>query len=313
MTRAKVMVLLAIALAGCGGNGLDEERRGDLVYASGGEGPGHVTVIRPENAQEPLPVVLFLHGWGATQPRFYGPWLEHLARAGNAVIYPRYQDSFAEPPTQVLGNVLVGMRTALEHADVDAASLVVAGHSAGGALAADYAAVARRVGLPPPRAVLSIYPGRAFRGIRAAIPAAGPVPGGAELVVLSGSDDNVVDPRDARAIYSTAETEDRELDVITVRGASDHIGPQRATPVARREFWRRLDALITRARASSARRAAWRRSRHRGRRARRAAPRAGGGRRTGAASSRRGSSRRRARRAGSRARRRSRPPRRRAG
>jgi predicted esterase len=313
MRRAAAALLLTLVLAGCGGDGLSEQRRGDLVYATGGEGAGRVTVIRPAAADGPLPVVLFLHGWGATEPHLYGPWLEHLARAGSAVIYPRYQDSFAEPPTQVLGNALVGVRTALEHTDVDTSSLVVAGHSAGGALAADYAAVARRVGLPVPRAAMSIYPGRAFRGIRAAIPGAGPVPAGTELLVLTGTDDAVVDPRDARTIYRTAATAQRALETIATPGASDHIGPQRATAVARREFWRRLDALITRARASAQRRAAWRRSRRRGRRARRAAPRAGGGRRRGAASSLRGSSRRRARRAAARARRRSRPPRRRAG
>jgi dienelactone hydrolase len=281
--RRAALLLLAL-LAGCGGGGgLDEQRRGDLVYATGGEGPGRVTVIRPADAEEPLPVVLFLHGWGATEPHFYGAWVEHLARAGNAVIYPRYQDSFAEPPRQVLGNALVGIRTALEHTDVDEASLVAAGHSAGGGLAADYAAVARRVGLPPPRAVMSIYPGRAFRGIRAAIPGAGPVPAGTELVVLTGADDTVVDPQDARTIFRDAATERRSLETIAERGASDHIGPQRDSAVARRVFWRRLDALITRARAPSQRRAAWRRSRRRCRRARRAAPRAGGGRRTGAA------------------------------
>jgi alpha-beta hydrolase superfamily lysophospholipase len=148
----------------------------------------------------------------------------------------------------VLGNALVGIRTALEHADVDAASLVVAGHSAGGALAADYAAVARRVGLPPPRAVMSIYPGRSFRGIRAAIPAAGAVPAGAELVVLRGSEDTIVDPRDARAIYRTAATTERSLETVDTPGARDHIGPQRSTPVARRVFWERLDALLAEAR-----------------------------------------------------------------
>jgi predicted esterase len=283
MRRAAALLLLALA-AGCGGgDGLAEERRGDLVYATGGDGPGRVTVIRPAAAEAPLPVVLFLHGWGATEPHFYGAWIEHLARAGNAVVYPRYQESFAEPPRQVLGNALVGIRTALEHTDVDTDSLVVAGHSAGGGLAADYAAVARRVGLPPPLAVMSMYPGRAFRGIRAAIPGAGPVPSGTELVVLTGADDRVVDPADARAIYRTAETTARRLETISERGASDHIGPQRDTAVARRVFWRRLDALITRARAPSQRRAAWRRSRRRCRRARRAGSRAGGDRRTGAA------------------------------
>ena len=250
MSRA-VAALLATAmlLGGCaGGGGLREETRGDLVYATGGEGPARVTVIRPARAEGPLPLVIFLHGWGATEPRFYGPWLEHLARAGNAVVFPRYQDSFAEPPTQVLGNALVGVRTALEHSDVDASTLVVAGHSAGGGLAADYAALAPRVGLPRARAVLSIYPGRAFRGIDARIPAAGPVPAGTALLVLTGADDTVVDARDARALYRGAETADRTLETITARGASDHIGPQRATPVARRTFWTRLDALLARAR-----------------------------------------------------------------
>ena len=130
-----------------------------------------MTIIRPEGLDEDVPVVLFLHGWGATgAARATGPWLEHLARAGNAVIYPRYQDSFAEPPAQVLGNVVLGVRAALRRLDEDPRSLVVAGHSAGGALAADYAAVARSVGLPAPRAVFAAYPGRRFAGARVGIP-----------------------------------------------------------------------------------------------------------------------------------------------
>jgi pimeloyl-ACP methyl ester carboxylesterase len=244
-------VLLTVLAAGCGGGGLVAERRGDLVYAAGGEGPGRVTVVRPAAADGPLPLVLFLHGWGATEPRFYAPWLEHLARAGNAVIYPRYQDSFAEPPTQVLGNVLVGVREALEDLDADLGSLVVAGHSAGGALAADYAAIAGGVGLPEPRAVLSVYPGRSLRGLRFAIPAIDPgrIPEETRLVVLSGAEDTVVDPRDARAIYEGADgVASRRLEVIRRRGASDHLAPQRASRTSRETFWTRLDALIAAAR-----------------------------------------------------------------
>ena len=242
-------MVLALVIAGCGdGGGLAEARRGDLVYATGGKGPGRVTVIRRADADGALPVVLFLHGWGATEPRFYRGWVEHLAREGNAVIYPRYQDSVAEPPTQVLGNALVGVRIALGELDEDPDSLVVAGHSAGGALAADYAAIARRTGLPVPRAVFSVYPGRAFRGIPFAIPAAGPVPEGVALRVLTGADDRVVDPRDAEAIYARAASADRRLVTIRAPGASDHLGPQRDTAVSRAVFWRRLDALIAQAR-----------------------------------------------------------------
>jgi pimeloyl-ACP methyl ester carboxylesterase len=242
--------LLAALLASCGGAGLENERHGELVYLRGGEGPGRVTVVQRAGAEGPLPIVLFLHGWGATEPRFYAPWIAHLARAGNAVVYPRYQDSIAEPPPQVLGNVLVGMREALGKIDADLDSLVVVGHSAGGALASDYAAIADSVGLPVPRAVLSIYPGRAFRGIRFALPAVDPsrIPAGTRLSVLSGADDGVVDPRDARAIYDGADRARRRFTVVRTPGASDHLAPQRDTAVARRVFWRRLDALIAAAR-----------------------------------------------------------------
>ena len=249
--RARALAaVLAALLASCGGAGLETEPRGELVYLHGGEGPGRVTVVRRAGAEGPLPLVLFLHGWGATEPRFYAPWIEHLARAGNAVVYPRYQDSIAEPPPQVLGNVLVGMREALGTIDADLDSLVVVGHSAGGALASDYAAIADSVGLPVPRAVLSIYPGRAFRGIRFAIPAIDPgrIPAETRLVVLSGAHDGVVDPRDARAIYDGADRARRRFAVIRAPGASDHLAPQRDTAVTQRVFWRRLDALIAEAR-----------------------------------------------------------------
>ena len=243
--------LAALALvAGCGDDsgGLRQVTRGDLIYASGGEGAGRVTVIRRADAKPPFPAVIFLHGWGATEPRFYGPWVEHLARAGNAVVYPRYQQSVAEPPAQVLGNAQAGIRLAFDELDLRRDGLVVAGHSAGGALAADYAAIAARADLPPPRAVLSIYPGRSFRGIDVGIPSAGPVPAGVTLRVLTGAQDRVVDPRDAQAIVRDARTGDRRLSLIRAAGAADHLGPQRDTPIARRTFWARLDRMIAAAR-----------------------------------------------------------------
>jgi poly(3-hydroxybutyrate) depolymerase len=234
-TLALLLAAAALLAGGCG----EEE----LVTARLGEGATAVTILRPEGLERDVPIVLFLHGWGATELRSYRPWLEHLARAGNAVIYPRYQDSLAEPPAQVLGNVVLGVRAALARLDEDPRSLVVAGHSAGGALAADYAAVARSVGLPAPRAVLAAYPGRRFRGARFGIPSAGEIPRGIEVLALQGADDRVVDQSAARAIGARG-----RLLVIRAAGARDHLAPQRGTPVSRREFWDRLDALIDDAR-----------------------------------------------------------------
>ena len=102
---AAALVVAVLFAAGCGGSGGAPK----LLTETVGSGPQTTTIIRPD-VDRKLPVVLFLHGWGGNRPRYYRPWLEHLAREGNAVIYPRYQDSVVEPPPQVLGNVLAGIR-----------------------------------------------------------------------------------------------------------------------------------------------------------------------------------------------------------
>ena len=235
-------MLLAASLAGCGGN--DDGSR--LVTETVGRGSQTATIVRPD-VDRRLPVVLFLHGWGATRPRFYRPWLDHLAREGNAVIYPRYQDSFVDEPAEVLGNALAGTRMALAAIDEQPGSLVVAGHSAGGALAADYAAIARTGGLPEPVAVFSAYPGRTLSRVRVGIPEIDPsrIPSSTEVVALAGTNDRVVGQRVARRI---ARATGGRLVVVDDPRVSDHLGPQRADAASRRTFWARLDALIRRAR-----------------------------------------------------------------
>ena len=243
--RRSVAALLTAALlaAGCGGDGGDPPR---LVTETVGRGPQTATIVRPD-VDGRVPVVLFLHGWGATLPRFYRPWIDHLAAAGNAVIYPRYQDSFVDEPSQVLGNALAGVRLALQRIDEEPGSLVVAGHSAGGALAADLAAIARTARLPVPVAVFSAYPGRALRRVNVGIPEINParIPPSTEVVALAGANDRVVGQRVARRI---ARATGGRLIVVDDPRAADHLGPLRDDAGARGEFWRRLDALIAQAR-----------------------------------------------------------------
>ena len=237
--RLAVLAALVVALAGCGESGA-------LVEETVGRGPLTTTILRPGDLDEPMPVVLFLHGWGATQPESYRPWLEHLARRGNAVLYPRYQDSVVTPPAQTLGNALAGVRLALEQIEEDRDTLVVAGHSAGGALAADYAAIAGRVDLPVPRAVYSAYPGRSLRGVAASIPEVGGIPPGVPVVAVGSEADQVVGTGFARRIASSAP--DGRYEEVRDAAVRDHLGPQRDAPRSREVFWARLDRLIADAR-----------------------------------------------------------------
>jgi len=242
--RAAALLLLLLLPDGCGG--ADPPR---LLTETVGRGPQAATIIRPDSEGR-LPVVLFLHGWGATRPQAYRPWLDHLARAGNAVVYPRYQDSFLEPPPQVLGNVLAGLRLALGRVDEQPGSLVVAGHSAGGALAADYAAIARSAHLPAPVAVFSAYPGRRLERVPFGLPEIDPrrIPAATRLVALAGARDRVVGTRPARRLARLAGARRRSFVLVDDPAAADHLGPQRADAAARREFWAPLDRLISAAR-----------------------------------------------------------------
>jgi len=254
-----------LLITACGG--IEGPKRAPVPPASetGPNPPGIVTerfgrgaqatfVIRPDT-DGPHPTVLFLHGWGATLPPNYRPWLDHLARRGNAVLYPRYQESFLSPPDQVLGNVIAGVRLALRGAGprLRTDGLVVVGHSAGGALSADYAAVARSARLPVPEAILALYPGRTLRGAGAGIPevAPGRIPSTTRVVALAGADDSTVGTRPARRIVAAATSVPRArrtYELIRAPAVADHLGPQRADAASRRTFWRRLDALIEQAR-----------------------------------------------------------------
>src|SRR4051794_8143002 len=46
-----------------------------------GEGPRSYWLFEPaEPKPERAPVVVFLHGWFAVNPAFYGAWIDHLVR-----------------------------------------------------------------------------------------------------------------------------------------------------------------------------------------------------------------------------------------
>lgn len=258
---AALLAAVVLAVAGCGGGGghrsttttpaapaaVPDRHADGVTFHRLGSGTGSVWVVRPDAAGDrPLPVVLFVHGWTAADPRIYGAWIVHLAREGREVVFPVYQVLPYVEPAQAFGAMVVGIRRAL--ADPARPVLrdgwVAAGHSAGGALVADYASAARRLGLPVPRAILSVYPGRAIPGIPLRLPEVDPrgVPAGIRVEALAGDDDQTVGTSWARRIARTAA--DGTFHLVTDDAVDDHIAPIRTTETARRTFWAPLDRLI---------------------------------------------------------------------
>jgi acetyl esterase/lipase len=214
-----------------------------------GSGAASATIMRPAGVTGPQPTVILLHGW-LLAPADYAAWSRHLAFARNTVILPQYQEGSVTAPSDVLEAVVAGLRAALERVEVAPGTLVVAGHSAGGELAADLSAVAESEGLPAPLAIFSVYPGRALRGYPGGIPAADPadIPSGTRLVVLASAADTVVGEGPAKQL-AAAPTQLpaslRRLRSVSIPGAGDHYAPTRPDPAARKAFWRPLDRLIS--------------------------------------------------------------------
>ena len=115
-----------------------------------GQGPRSYFIFEPEKPKPEgkAPVVVFLHGWFAVNPGFYGAWIDHLVRDGRIVIFPRYQNDVGTMPQDFLPNALAAIRDALGvlhdgvgHVRPDPGRFALIGHSAGANLAAQVAAV----------------------------------------------------------------------------------------------------------------------------------------------------------------------------
>jgi acetyl esterase/lipase len=225
-----------------------------VVRFTVGKGSRSAAIVRRAGRRGPQPVVIFLHGWGMVGAETYRPWIRHLAATGNTVIIPRYQRNANADPGRVRVWAFAGIRSALARVDLDPDQLIVVGHSAGAALASDYAAVARSSGLPAPKGVFAVYPGRRILGYPRGIPEADParMPPGTWVTALAGATDTVVGQQPARELVQRARRVPggrRRLLVVRDPAVSDHYAPARATPSARRAFWRRLDRFMARARS----------------------------------------------------------------
>ena len=220
-----------------------------------GQGAQAVAIFRPAgSARTPGPVVILLHGWVAIDAARYGGWIGHLVRAGVTVLFPAYQTKPAYETTTPLANLLAGLRLALPQTSIAPGRLVVAGHSAGGALAADYAAVAADHGLPRPAAVFSVYPGRKLRHLKVPIPSTdlAQIAPGTRVVALAGERDSAVGSGTARRIVQRAIRADATLRIVTDDDVDEHDAPRGSSGAVQRAFWAPLDALVDATRRANA-------------------------------------------------------------
>jgi len=136
-----------------------------------GDGMHRVYVFLPAepSVSGKVPMVVFEHGWQGMDPKNYGALIDHLAREGNVVVFPVYQDSDTTSPQIVVGNAAQAERDALAELkrrgmEPDAQRVVSFGYSMGAAIALRLAADGD--GVPKPQALVLAAPGDAYHVAR---------------------------------------------------------------------------------------------------------------------------------------------------
>jgi len=162
---------------------------------------------------KPRPVVIFLHSWGAVDPGLYGGWIDHLARKGHLVLFPRFQDVNRSRPADASNLAEDLIQSALaalaedENAKPDRERVAFIGHSAGAPIAFNLAAGTESGKVPAPKLVFGLMPGgiasnEKERGIL--LRDLSTIAPSTMLITMSGDRDHLPSDRAARLLMQQA-------------------------------------------------------------------------------------------------------------
>lgn len=152
-----------------------------------------------------LPLVIFLHGYGLRRPSDYASWIDHIARSGNVVIFPKYHGLLSLNPSGWTDNAIAAIKDGISRPfpgtppDL-ALGMILVSHSAGGLVSANVANRFAANGLPTPRALVLAMPwfDSALDSALSGVPAA------TRLLCVVGDTDRNAGRRGCDAIWDRA-------------------------------------------------------------------------------------------------------------
>ena len=196
----------------------------DIISKSYGFGPSGYYIFEPDNPKpESAPLIVFVHGYSAYKPLYYQSWINHLVKRGNIIVFPNYQ-SFFTRSSHFIPNAISAITEAIEelqsgsHVEPELNNFAIVGHSCGGILTPNIAALAEESGLPTPRAIMAVEPARSslfpFEDLSK-------IPSETLLLTVLGDADPIAEPKDAKKIfYDTPQIPFENKDYIVM--PSDH-------------------------------------------------------------------------------------------
>ena len=194
------------------GPGGKESSHAEVVAKSYGSGPQAYWLFEPAKpAPDQAPLIVFNHGWSAMDPQAYKAWIDHLVKRGNIVVYPLYQDSLRTPLKDFTPNAIAAVHDAIHtlqsepgHVKPQLDRFALVGHSMGGPISANMAALWKTEALPVPRAILCAEPGKTwgkFSSTSFVLADLSQIPAETLLLTIVGDQDRIVRDIDAKRIF----------------------------------------------------------------------------------------------------------------
>jgi acetyl esterase/lipase len=154
------------------------------------------------------PLIVFNHGWSAFYPYFYKAWVVHLVKRGNIVVYPRYQlgpiigifDATQHAIWSTKQAITILQNGSHVHPELDHFAIV--GHSLGGGITAEMAALASENNLPVPQAIMPVQP---FVRLDTMMHDFHAIPASTLMLVIVGQNDLIAGSSSAKLIFSTTD------------------------------------------------------------------------------------------------------------
>jgi len=182
---------------------------------------------KPESA----PLIVFNHGWSAMHPIFYRAWINHIVKKGNIVVYPRYQKGLVRGFEKFTKNAVNAVKDAIEilnsgwHVRPELDKFAIVGHSLGGGITANMAALAIEEGLPIPKAIMPVQPYINFYDKKDY----SKISNETIMLVIVGKDDDIAGNHSAKIIFNDTtqiplSNKDFVIQVTDTYGTPDIIG-----------------------------------------------------------------------------------------
>lgn len=205
-----------------------------------------------------LPVIVFNHGWIGMNPKFYDAWINHIVRKGNIVIFPRYQKSLNTPQSEFTPNAIKAVKLAISklqsssHTKPNLNNFAILGHSIGGIVSANMAALASENGIPQPKAIMCVAPEATW--FKSKLEDLSKIPKGTLLITAIGNQENLpsIDTKKIIAETVNIPNEDKNLVMLFSDNygnpelIADHLAPCGLSPEMgsdKASSWKTTNAL----------------------------------------------------------------------